>query len=581
MGAPPRGVRVHKNLSALVLVLALVGCGSEEPAPDPAPKPVTPARPAGPTAAESDLVGARAVVLSTAAGTDAHVAAAALKALSAEGGTPIAHVVTPSALEALYFVAAGEAEAAVIPAVLLASPEHRVARDAVDVLATFQGPIVAAHVARGSGVKELMDLEGKRVVLGAPGSALAAAAVQLLEAAGLDETSVDASYHAPAEAMAALKAGKVDAVFAFEDQGEVEGAEHVALAEDERAALQGRAGVFTVDEKGARANLVLVARRGPTGVEAFAPLVAADPKRLRVLDAPKPAPISGPSLALRNGTAPLRVAGGPEGGTYEVVAGGLQKVGQGADVAVLPMRTAGSLSNLLALATGHAELAIVQEDVLLEMLRTPTLAPLAARVRLVAPLFQEQVHLAAAGGMGSIDGLRGKRVGCGDPGSGTFFTVRRVLRRANVSRADATLSLTPVAASLEALAAGKLDAVFAVGGAPLPAFDQAKQPFVALGDVDGYTESSLGPDQYGWLKAPVTTIATRALLLCRLDLDDTTVKRLVTSLYANRKNLTAVHPALGQLVPSQLEGGLEGLRIHEGAKAASMGGLEVDTAPGW
>ena len=73
----------------------------------------------------------------------------------------------------------------------------------------------------------------------------------------------------------------------------------------------------------------------------------------------KPAPISGPSLALRNGTAPLRVAGGPEGGTYEVVAGGLQKVGQGADVAVLPMRTAGSLSNLLALATGHAELAIV------------------------------------------------------------------------------------------------------------------------------------------------------------------------------------------------------------------------------
>ena len=69
--------------------------------------------------------------------------------------------------------------------------------------------------------------------------------------------------------------------------------------------------------------------------------------------------------------------------------------------------------------------------------------------------------------------------------------------------------------------------------------------------------------------------------LCRLDLDDTTVKRLVTQLYANRKNLTAVHPALSQLVPSQLEGGLEGLRIHEGAKAASMGGLEVDTAPPW
>lgn len=571
-----------KNLSALVLLLALVGCSSEEPAPDPAPRPTTPppARPVGPTAAESDLVGARAVVLSTAPGTPAHVAAAALKTLSAEGGTPVAHVVAPSALEALYFVAAGEAEAAVVPAVLLASPEHRIAREAVEVLATFRGPAVGVHVPVRSPAVELMDLEGKRVALGPPASALAAAAVQLLHAAGLDETSVEASYLGAAEAKAALEKGEVDAAFAFDEQGQAE-AGGLPLAADELAALQSHAGVFQAEGRGVRANLVLVARKGPTGVEVFAPLVAADPKRLQVMEAPKPEAIQGPSLALRADAAPLRLAAGPEGGTYEVVGGGLRKVGQGADLAVLPIRTAGSLSNLLALATGHAELAIVQEDVLLEMLRRPLLAPLVARVRLVSPLFHEQVHLAAAGGVTTLEGLRGKRIGCGDPGSGTLFTVRRVMRRAGIGRGDATLSLTPVAASLDALAAGQVDAVFAVGGAPLAAFTRAKQPFVSLADVDGYVEASLAPDQYDWLTAPVTTVATRALLLARLDLEAGHVQRLVTQLYANRANLTAVHPAFGQLSPAALEKGVDGVRLHEGAVAASVGGLQVDTASGW
>ena len=78
----------------------------------------------------------------------------------------------------------------------------------------------------------------------------------------------------------------------------------------------------------------------------------------------------------------------------------------------------------------------------------------------------------------------------------------------------------------------------------------------------------------------MSNFSTRALLLCRFDLESEQVQAVIDALFANRKNLAGLHPKLAELDPAALETQMKGLKPHPGVADARVD-LEVDTAPAW
>ena len=62
-------------------------------------------------------------------------------------------------------------------------------------------------------IKSVADLKGKAVSIGAPGSGVYFNAIDVLNAAGLSETDINAQYQSFADSTDALKDGKIDAAF--------------------------------------------------------------------------------------------------------------------------------------------------------------------------------------------------------------------------------------------------------------------------------------------------------------------------------------------------------------------------------
>ncbi|MFC1904457.1 TAXI family TRAP transporter solute-binding subunit [Chloroflexota bacterium] len=78
-------------------------------------------------------------------------------------------------------------------------------------IATLYPEIVQIVTLKDGGITSLSDLRGKKVGIGAPGSGTAVHALNILEAAGFDETNVDIQYLDFKECAAALKSGVIHA----------------------------------------------------------------------------------------------------------------------------------------------------------------------------------------------------------------------------------------------------------------------------------------------------------------------------------------------------------------------------------
>lgn len=582
----------HRLLCAALGAFVLSGCGAEERTPEPAPTrrssaSVDPDQPHE----HEDPIDRAHVLVAGPAGTLSHRIAHGLQAAAQASGEQVAIAPSPSDLDALYLVGWGIADAGVVPGNVLAASIHRVGLEAVEAVAGLAvTEEVHVVVLDASPVKAVSDLQGKTVSVGRLGSGADLAARALLLASGLDPDAGDVGlrHEPPAEGLAALFAGQVDAVVLLGHVPEVRGAAPTRLVpippEDARAVAAREGGYVVVPgaDEGRDVLAVhpwLVARRGLG--ERIRPLV--DGRVRRATDLPEPVTSDGPPMAFRAEGAALVLAAGPAGGTYARVADGLVRVAELADVgAVRPAPTEGSFESFVLLATGQADLAIVQEDVVEDALRTPAVAPLVARTRLLTPLFREEVHLLASpdGGPRDLADLKGKTIAMGEPGSGTLFTARRLLVLAGMQRGDASGRAIGGRRALDALRAGRVQAAFMVGGQPMPLVAEAAMPLAPIRSAEGYAEALLTSGSYPWVGAPVPTVATRALLLVRRDLDPAQAAALVKALYANRKNLAAGHPKWAELDPASLAEPRVGLRLHPGVESA-QGDLAPDSAPAW
>ncbi len=190
----------------------------------------------------------------------------------------------------------------------------------------------------------------------------------------------------------------------------------------------------------------------------------------------------------------------------------------------------GTLKNIIRMASKeNAGFGIVQSDVInhLRLSEEVENRKLADRLRLIAPLYNEEVHVFAKKTIQSLNDLDGKKVAVGTYGGGTWLTADTLFKFAGVT--PELVYDSKDKAALDVLQ-GDLDAMFFVAGKPVKFFstlgqykDQYKEDFnkVHFLSLDpamlqgklAYVGGSIGPADYPWLEEKVPTLAVKALLV--------------------------------------------------------------------
>lgn len=217
------------------------------------------------------------------------------------------------------------------------------------------------------------------------------------------------------------------------------------------------------------------------------------------------------------------LTGGPSG-TYIQIGRDIAKIGAACGLTLNVQESAGSLENFIGVRKRrNTQFGIVQSDVL-EYLKTyaandSEIQQAVRGVRIMFPLYNEEVHLLATKDVASIRDLAGRRVGVGVEDSGTYLTASLVLDIMRIS--DAKREPVGAAESLELLLKGELDAFFYVAGAPAKLFsderiDGSKFHLVPLTDAPlkaTYTPASIPAATYPWQQGAADIVAVKAVLM--------------------------------------------------------------------
>ncbi|MFV2072938.1 MAG: TAXI family TRAP transporter solute-binding subunit [Thermoanaerobaculales bacterium] len=246
------------------------------------------------------------------------------------------------------------------------------------------------------------------------------------------------------------------------------------------------------------------------------------------------------------------IATGPDTGTYYAlglaVARVLETEGVVKTATVLPTDGSGENMRLIGGLDGGADIAFIQSD-----------TPPNHRVRLIAPLYEEVLHIMVAKRLAdeirTIHDLRGRRVSLGAEDSGTRQVAERVLGHFDVAVSE-DLALLPREAA-DGLIDGSVDVAFLLTAIP-------SRMVEVLGHLDAARFLSLGDPQelgnaadalalvYPSLQAttiphatyvriperPVSTIAVSALLVAPKSLDPRLVQSITSTLFDRRSGLS-------------------------------------------
>lgn len=215
---------------------------------------------------------------------------------------------------------------------------------------------------------------------------------------------------------------------------------------------------------------------------------------------------------------------GGAAGTYIKIGRDIAQIAAECGRTMTVQESAGSIENILAVRDRPlTQFGIAQSDVL-EYVRTfqaddPVLARAAKGIRIVFPLYDEEIHVLARREIADLAGLAGKRVSTGVEGSGNSLTASLLLDLAEVQPAE-RLKLSP-ADSLAALLDGTIDAFFYVVGAPAALFAEGEidpQRFHLLPLTDPvlqalYTPARIAAGTYAFQSEAVDLVAVKAVLL--------------------------------------------------------------------
>ena len=286
------------------------------------------------------------------------------------------------------------------------------------------------------------------------------------------------------------------------------------------------------------------------------------------------------------------MTGGPKG-TYTHIGHDLASISAGCGPALRVNESAGSLENLVAVTKQrNTQFGIVQSD-MLEYVRTysnndPVLQQSVSGLRVMVPLYNEEIHVLASRKINRLADLAGKKVAIGKVDSGTFLTSSLVLDILQLE--DAIRVKIGPAEALPLLLNGEIDALFFVSGVPTKLFsetsiDAANFHLLNISEPEllaTYTATEIPGGTYPFQPDPVNVVAVRAILMTYDYRQDNSkynrrscraVSNLSNAIFTNLEKLKETgHPKWRDVDFSQLP---QGWKVSECAKA----GMAVNYKP--
>jgi len=247
----------------------------------------------------------------------------------------------------------------------------------------------------------------------------------------------------------------------------------------------------------------------------------------------------------------LVIASGPESGTYHTLGVAMAKVleAEGVVASVEVLSSEGSVANmdLVGGENRRADIAFVQSDT------RPT-----AAVRLLAPLYQEVLHILVAREMSAtiktVTDLEGLRVALGSSDSGTRTVAERVIDHFGVGIAE-DIDLPPDEVA-QGLSDGSIDAAFMLSAIPSTVVEELCERdavrFLSLGSAQergneadalalvypSIASGVIPRSTYERLpENPVATIEVSAMFVASSELDPDLVTTILSTLFAHRSKL--------------------------------------------
>ncbi len=211
-------------------------------------------------------------------------------------------------------------------------------------------------------------------------------------------------------------------------------------------------------------------------------------------------------------------------GTYIKIGRDIAGLGKACGQTLNVVESAGSLENFSGVRNRkNTQFGIVQNDVL-DYLKTfeandPEIQQAVRGVRIMFPLYNEEVHVLAKTDIRSMADLTGRKVAVGVKDSGTFLTASLMLDILRIKGVQ-KVELNPDKA-LPQLQSGAIDAFFYVAGAPASLFqgdaiDGTKFHLVPITEAPllaTYIPAKIEAGTYGFEKDAVDTVAVKAVLM--------------------------------------------------------------------
>lgn len=280
----------------------------------------------------------------------------------------------------------------------------------------------------------------------------------------------------------------------------------------------------------------------------------------------------------------LVLATGGTSGTYYPYGGALARIFNDKiqNVNVTALATGASSENLRLVGNDEADLAIVQNDVLdyayngTKLFEGKPVKGLSA----VAGLYREVVQIAVSpeSKINTIADMKGKKIAVGDAGSGVEANTIQILASANLTVADLKTVHLSFRESGNAYQDKQIDGFFITAGVPNAAIEEiTSMQNIKILSLDSktidqlvkqypyYTPYTIKKNTYRGMRADASTVAVKATLIVRDDLDETVVYNLTKALFENQSVLGESHPKGKELDINEALKGIS-VPLHPGAK---------------
>lgn len=263
------------------------------------------------------------------------------------------------------------------------------------------------------------------------------------------------------------------------------------------------------------------------------------------------------------GDGEYEVAGGGSTGIYYDYGRHLaDELSDSLGVTLSVRETAGSVDNLLRVASGEALLGFAQGDAAADAVSGTGAFDEPLPVRALARLYDEYVQVVVRddSAIDDIGDLAGRTISLGAENSGVNVIAARILAAADVDTASVHDARLDLAASIAAMESGEIDGFFWVGGLPTPGISElAGTTPVRLLPVDqewvnhvneryshAYRPADVPAGTYG-ITASASTMAVPNYLITSSSTPDDVARDVLTGLFDARLRIAGEVPAAALL----------------------------------